>query len=29
MDEAMVKFKGHLGMKQYLPVKPVKRGIKV
>ena len=29
VDEAMVKFKGHLGMKQYLPVKPVKRGIKV
>ena len=29
VDEAMVKFKGHLGMKQYLPVKPVKRGISV
>ena len=29
VDEAMVKFKGRLGMKQYLPMKPVKRGIKV
>ena len=26
-NEAMVKFKGRLGMKQYMPTKPVKRGI--
>lgn len=25
----MIKFKGRLGMKQYMPLKPVKRGIKV
>lgn len=29
VDEAMVKFKGRLGMKQYMPMKPVKQGIKV
>lgn len=29
IDEAMVKFKGRLGMKQYMPMKPIKRGIKV
>lgn len=29
VDEAMIKFKGRLGMKQYMPMKPVKRGIKV
>lgn len=29
VDEAMVKCKGRLGMKQYMPIKPVKRGIKV
>lgn len=29
VDEAMVKFKGQLGMKQYMPMKPVKKGIKV
>lgn len=29
VDEAMVKFKGRLGMKQYMPMKPVKRGLKV
>lgn len=29
VDEAMVKFKGRLGMKQYMPMKPTKRGIKV
>lgn len=29
VDEAMVKFKGRLGLKQYMPMKPVKRGIKV
>ncbi|XP_022798311.1 piggyBac transposable element-derived protein 4-like [Stylophora pistillata] len=29
IDEAMVKYKGRLGFKQYLPLKPVKRGIEV
>ena len=29
VDEAMVAFKGQLSMKQYLPMKPVKRGIKI
>lgn len=29
IDEAIVKFKGRLGMKQYMPMKPIKRGIKV
>ena len=29
VDEAMVKFKGRLNMKQYMPMKPVKRGIKI
>lgn len=29
IDEAMIPFKGRLGMKQYMPLKPVKRGIKV
>ena len=29
IDEAMVKYKGRLGFKQYMPMKPVKRGIKV
>ena len=29
VDEAMVGFKGQLSMKQYLPMKPVKRGIKI
>ena len=29
VDEAMVAFKGQFSMKQYLPMKPVKRGIKV
>ena len=29
IDEAMVKFKGRIGFLQYLPMKPVKRGIKV
>ncbi|KAK3721417.1 hypothetical protein QZH41_008030 [Actinostola sp. cb2023] len=29
VDEAMVAFKGQLAMKQYMPMKPVKRGIKV
>ena len=29
VDEAMVKFKGQLSMKQYMPMKPIKRGIKV
>ncbi|XP_068742266.1 piggyBac transposable element-derived protein 4-like [Montipora capricornis] len=29
VDEMMVKFQGHLGMKHYMPMKPVKRGVKV
>jgi len=29
VDEAMIAFKGQLAMKQYLPLKPVKRGNKV
>jgi len=29
VGEAMVAFKGQLSMKQYLPMKPVKRGIKI
>ena len=29
VNEAIIKFKGRLGMKQYMPMKPVKRGIKV
>lgn len=29
IDEAMIPFKGRLGMKQYMPQKPTKRGIKV
>ncbi len=29
VDEAMVKFQGRSSLKQYLPMKPVKRGIKV
>lgn len=29
VDEGMVKYKGSLGFKQYMPLKPVKRGIKV
>ena len=29
MNEAMIKFKGRLGMKQYMPMKPITRGIKV
>ena len=29
IDEAMVAFKGRSSMKQYLPMKPVKRGFKV
>ena len=29
IDEGMVKYKGRLGFKQYMPMKPVKRGIKV
>ena len=28
-DEAMVKFKGRLKFLQYMPLKPVKRGIKI
>ncbi len=29
VDEAMIKFQGRSALKQYLPMKPVKRGIKV
>ena len=29
VDEAMIKFKGRSTMKQYLPLKPIKRGFKV
>ncbi|XP_022793844.1 piggyBac transposable element-derived protein 4-like [Stylophora pistillata] len=29
IDKGMVKYKGRLGFKQYMPMKPVKRGIKV
>ena len=29
VDESMVKFKGRLGFRQYLPMKPAKWGIKV
>ncbi len=29
MDEAMLKFKGRSSLKQYMPNKPIKRGIKV
>ena len=29
VDEAMIPFKGRSSMKQYLPLKPVKRGFKV
>ena len=29
IDEGLVKFKGRLGFKQYMPMKPIKRGIKV
>ncbi|XP_047111729.1 piggyBac transposable element-derived protein 4-like [Schistocerca piceifrons] len=29
IDESMIKFKGRSALKQYLPMKPVKRGIKI
>ena len=29
IDEAMIPFKGRSSLKQYMPLKPVKRGIKV
>ncbi len=29
IDEAMIKFQGRSSMKQYMPMKPIKRGIKV
>ena len=29
VDEAMVKYKGHSSIKQYMPQKPVKRGFKI
>ena len=28
IDEAMIKFKGRSSLKQYVPLKPIKRGIK-
>ena len=28
-DEAMIKFQGRSSLKQYMPMKPIKRGIKV
>ena len=29
VDEAMIKFNGHSSVKQYMPMKPIKRRIKV
>lgn len=29
IDESMIAFKGRSGMKQYMPMKPIKRGFKV
>lgn len=29
IDESMTKFKGRSVLKQYLPLKPIKRGIKI
>lgn len=29
IDESMVKFKGRSSLKQYMPLKPIKRGFKV
>lgn len=29
VDEAMIKFKGRSSLKQYMPLKPIKRGYKV
>ncbi|GBN42843.1 hypothetical protein AVEN_5112-1 [Araneus ventricosus] len=29
IDEALIKYKGRLGIVQYMPMKPAKRGIKV
>ena len=29
VDEAMIKFQGQSSLKQYMPLKPTKRGIKV
>ena len=29
IDEAMIKFQGRSSLKQYMPMKPIKRGIKV
>ena len=29
IDESMVKFKDRSSLKQYLPLKPIKRGIKI
>ena len=29
VDEAMIKFQGRSSLKQYMPMKPIKRGIKV
>ena len=29
VDEAMVKYKGRSSLKQYMPLKPIKRGFKI
>lgn len=29
IDESMVKFKGRIGLRQYMPLKPIKRGYKI
>lgn len=29
LDESMAKFKGRSSLKQYMPLKPIKRGIKI
>ena len=29
VDEAMIKFTGHISLKQYMSMKPIKRGIEV
>ena len=29
VDESMIRFQGHSKLKQYMPMKPIKRGVKV